>query len=179
MAFDVASIYQTIEATYGQDAAQKYGKAPISNIFAQNASQPNFFDVRLGRTSDLDDISDGTFTISEHIAGYEDVVNQPKLERLGTLYWAVALDAMEVNGKAFEFAPSSFEGIPSGKIVTVLDTGYTAPPIPPAAVDYIYSSIDGAVLHQNTWFIPCLGATNLTFVFGYVPLFLLGSLNGI
>ena len=177
MAFDVASIYQTIEATYGQDAAQKYGKAPISNIFAQNASQPNFFDVHLGRTSDLDDISDGTFTISEHIAGYEDVANQPKLERFSTFYWAVTLDAMQVNGKAFEFAPSSVEGIPSGKIATVLDTGFTLPPLPPAAVDYIYSSIDGAVLYQGTWIVPCLGATNLTFVFGYVPLFPLGSLN--
>lgn len=166
MAFDTAQVYGAVAAAYGEDAAAKYGKGPISNIFAQNASQPNYFDVFLGRTSDLDDISDGTFTISEHLAGYEAVEAQPKLERLVPDRWSVTLDAMEVNGRSFSFGPSSVAGVPSGKIAALLDTGFTFPPLPPAAVDFIYSSIPGAARYEDYWLIPCLGATNLTFVFG-------------
>ncbi len=91
-----------------------------------------------------------------------------KLERLSPNYWSVTLDALEVNGKAFSFGPSSVKGVPSGKIATVLDTGFTNPPLPPPAVDFIYGSIPGAVLYSGLWLVPCLGTTNLTFVFGYV-----------
>ncbi len=166
MAFDTGSVYATIQKNYGSDAAVQYGKSPISNVFAQNPSQPNYFDVHLSRSSDLDDISDGTFTISEHVEGFEAVAHQPKLQRLVYYRWAVTLDAMEVNNKPFSFAASSVDGVPSGKIAALLDTGYSYPPLPPAAVDYIYSSIKGAVNDSGTWIVPCLGETNLTFVLG-------------
>lgn len=166
MAFDIANIFNTINSTYETDTAAQYGKGLISNIFSQNPSRPNFCDIHLGRSSDLDDISDGVFTISEHVEGYEAVANQPKLQRLVQDHWTATLDAMQVNGKDFGFAPSSLKGPPSGKIAAVFDTGFSLPPLPAAAVDYIYGSIEGAVVDNGTWVIPCLGPTNLTFVFG-------------
>ena len=56
----------------------------------------------------------------------------------------------------------------SGKIVAALDTGFSFPPLPAAAVDAIYGSIPGAKFDRNgaVWIVPCTAATNLSFVFG-------------
>ena len=60
-------------------------------------------------------------------------------------HWSIVMDAMKVNGQAFSFNKSRISGTPSGKIVAALDTGFSFPPLPAAAVDAIYSTIPGAL----------------------------------
>lgn len=168
MAFDIASIYSTVQQAWGTAAADKLARAPITSLFAQNPSLPNNFDVQLGRTSELDDIAEGTFEISNHAAGFEAVAKAPQLPRVAAEHWSIAMDAMTINGKAFAFNKSRISGVPSGKIVAALDTGFSFPPLPAAAVDAIYSSIPGTKFdpNGNLWIVPCTAATNLSFVFG-------------
>ena len=168
MAFDVASIYSTVKEAWGTAAADKLARAPITALFAQNPSLPNNFDVQLGRTSELDDVAEGTFQISNHAAGFEAVTKAPQLPRVSAEHWSIAMDAMNINGKAFAFNKSRIAGTPSGKIVAALDTGFSFPPLPAAAVDAIYGSIPGAKFDRNgaVWIVPCTAATNLSFVFG-------------
>lgn len=76
---------------------------------------------------------------------------------------------MSVNGQAFTFGPSSISTVPAGKIAVLLDTGYSFPPLPPDAVDAIYSTIPGAVKFSDQspqWIVPCDAATNVTFTLG-------------
>ncbi|KAJ3552575.1 hypothetical protein NM688_g4082 [Phlebia brevispora] len=149
------------------------GSTPIFNILSQNADMPSLFDIYLDRTDDLNDTAVGTLLIGSHQPGYESVSNQPQLPRLFPGRWAVPLDAMQVNGETFQFNKSSVSGVPAGKIATVLDSGFSFPPIPPAAVDFIYSTIPGSVFDtsgSNVWVVPCIGTANLTFTFGGVEI---------
>lgn len=129
----------------------------------------NSFDVRLDRSSDLDDTSTGTFLISEHLDEFKNITSQPKLPRQAVGRWSVPLDGMAVNGKAFKFNKSSISTVPAGKIAAVLDTGFSFPPLPSAAVDAIYSTIPGAIKFSDQvpqWVVPCDAGTNVTFTFG-------------
>ncbi len=168
MAFDVASIYSALQRAWGTSAADALGRAPITSLFAQNPSFPNNFDVKLGRTSELEDIADGTFLISAHEAGFESVVDAPQLPRIDSSHWSIVMDAMNVNGKPFAFNRSRITGAPKGTVVAALDTGFSFPPLPAPAVDAIYSSIPGAEFDEQSgmWIVPCTAATNLSFVFG-------------
>ena len=115
----------------------------------------------------------GTFLIGEHLDGFEDITNQPKLFKKFIDRWTVEMDGMSVNGQPFAFAPSSVSGVAPGKVAAVLDTGFSLPPIPPAAVDAIYSTIPGAVNVTAPdvsfqWLVPCTATTNVTFTLGLV-----------
>lgn len=161
---------------YGEDSL--LGLPPISNIFAQNPGHPNCFDIALGREA----VSDGAFLIGEHAIEHSDIISQPKLYKQVEGRWTLPLDAMTINGTPFKFGPSSIPGIQPGKLGAVLDTGYSLPPIPPAAVDAIYGQVPGAVnlssvvpylgptvaSSGSTWSIPCESQLNLSFTFGYV-----------
>ncbi|TBU31743.1 aspartic peptidase domain-containing protein [Dichomitus squalens] len=168
MAFDVASIYGTVQKAWGTAAADALARAPMTALFAQDPALPDFFDVQLGRTTELDDVADGTFLISAHAAGFEDVADAPRLPRVAPEHWGVVLDAMVVDGESFAFNASRIKGVPAGKVVAVLDTGFSFPPLPAPAVDAIYGGIPGAVYDESSaaWLVPCNSSTNLTFVFG-------------
>ena len=168
MAFDIASIYGTVQEAWGTDAANSLARSPMTALFAQDPSLPNNFDVQLARSTELDDIAEGAFVISSHATGYENVTSTPKLPRVAPEHWSVVVDAMLVNGQNFTFNQSRIDGVPTGSIVAALDTGFSFPPLPPAAVDAIYGSIPGALYDQisQVWLVPCNGSTNLTFVFG-------------
>ena len=86
----------------------------------------------------LNDISTGTFLISAHETGYEDVAEAPKLPRGGPDNWSLILNEMRINGEAFAFNESSVPGVLQGKDIAVLDTGFSLPPLPQAAVDAIH-----------------------------------------
>lgn len=147
------------------------GATPIFNILISNPSLPNSFDIALDRTSDLNDTAIGTLTIGAHAAGFESVTSQPQLPRVFQGRWTVPTDGMQVNGQSVKLPPSRIDGLQPGQIATLLDTGFSFPPLPPAAVDAIYGSIDGAVFLQKDfpqWLVPCRGVTNLTFTLGYV-----------
>ena len=82
--------------------------------------------------------------------------------------------SMAVNGKAFTFNQSVVSGLESGKILVDIDSGFSLPPIPSTAVDFIYSSIPGSVFVGNVsivagriqWLVPCTGVANVTMTFG-------------
>ncbi|KAH9912355.1 aspartic peptidase domain-containing protein [Epithele typhae] len=170
MAFDSSSIYNTVSRVWGVEAANELATSPITSLFADNPTAPNNFDVKLARTSTLEDKADGIFIISEHDENFQHVTLAPKLPAVNTDHWNIAMDAMLVNGIAFAFNQSRIEGVPDGKVAASLDTGYSHPPLPGPAVDAIYSTIPGAVFlgerGGNSWMVPCDAATNLTFVFG-------------
>ena len=173
MAFDVASIYETVQQAWGTDAADRLARAPITSLFALNPSLPNNFDVQLARTDALDDPAEGAFVISGHADGFSAVASAPRLPRVSDQHWSIVMDGMRVDGQAFAFSASRISGTPAGKVVAALDTGFSFPPLPAAAVDAIYGSIEGAVYNSDygTYFVPCTSGTNLTFTFASVAVF--------
>ncbi|KAI0656586.1 acid protease [Cubamyces menziesii] len=179
MAFDTATIFQTLMGTWGLESAQQLGRAPITNLFTQNPSAPAYFDLQLSRIDADGAEQGGHFLFGQHAKGLEAVEQAPKLERIQMDHWTVALDAMTINGKQYTgWNKSAVPSLPEGKIATVFDSGFTYPQIPEAAVNAIYSSIPGAVTYHGpipgtdnvgdvtSWIVPCNASTNLTFTLG-------------
>ena len=173
MAFDNANIFAALQMAWGQDAAGTLGRSPITNLFAMNESLPNNFDIQLGRPSGLGEVNTGTFIISGHASGFEDVTEVPKLPRVRPEHWSLLLDELRIDDEPFMFNKSSVPGVPPGKVIAVLDTGFSLPPLPKEAVDAIYSTIEGAEFYTSSfisaWVIPCNSSREVSFVFGYVP----------
>lgn len=71
-------ITNTLSCNYNQTGV--LGLPVVNELFAQNKSTPNYISVLLGRSDDPVNNSPGDLTISELLPGYEDVLNQPKLE---------------------------------------------------------------------------------------------------
>lgn len=167
-----STVYNTLARTYGAEFAAQTGNTPVTALFAQQPSLPRTVDIQLSREDELRDITDGTFLIGEHDATFQDVTSAPQLPVVSPgNRWAVVLDAMNINGAPFTFNKSSVPGTPDGKVVALLDTGYSFPPLPPAAVDAIYSSIPGAVRDPSLgfpWVVPCNASIKLSFVFACV-----------
>ena len=140
-------------------------------VFNENSGESNNFDLQLGRDSDLNGTIYTTFAIGEHLADREDVTQSTKLDTFAAVErWSVAMDGMTVNGVPVQFNASSFSGTPPGKVLAALDSGTSLALIPDGAVQAIYSSIPGAIYSgDGTWAVPCLGTTNVSFIFGYVP----------
>ncbi|KAH9945767.1 aspartic peptidase domain-containing protein [Amylocystis lapponica] len=174
LAFDYDSnVDIELEVQWGTN--QTLGRTFLSNVFAQNSSSPNMITILLGRASDPEYNTEGVFTIGEYDPELADVANQPQLQRYPNYNnistpprWSVVMDGMTVNGQAFSFNTSGVPGVPAGAQVAILDTGYTFPPIPGPAVDFIYSSIDGAYFDESSglWIVPCENSTTLEFQFG-------------
>ncbi|PIL33898.1 hypothetical protein GSI_03604 [Ganoderma sinense ZZ0214-1] len=173
MAFDNAAIYKAVTKAWGQQAANELGGAFITNIFAQNKSLPNNFDFDLGRVTFEDPAGTSLITIGDHAPGFENVTQAPKLPRVATDHWTLALDEMRIDGNRFAFNKSIVSGAPAGKVLAILDSGFSFPPLPTAAANAIYSKISGAVLYNtsvdglNGWIVPCdFSPVNLSFILG-------------
>lgn len=170
LAFDdinLSPINNAIQTAYGNGST--LGLTPISQIFLQNPDASNSFDIRLDRTGDLDETASGTLLISEHDPEFANITNQPRLPRQVDGRWVIQLDGMSVNGESATFNSSLISNIPDGKLGMLMDSGFSFPPLPPALIDMIYSSIPGAVKLSDSfpqWIVPCDGATNLTFTLG-------------
>ncbi|KAI0823316.1 acid protease [Trametes gibbosa] len=162
-----SAVLGTLAQAVGNDIALQIGSTPLPALFSQQPDLPDSFDVALTRADELGDVSEGTFLIGEHDDNFQDVTDAPQLTSVSPDHWSVVLDSMKVNGQAFQFDPSRIQNVPSGKVAAVLDTGFSFPPLPPAAVDAIYSSISGAVFDkdQGIWIVPCNETTQLSFVF--------------
>lgn len=169
MAFDVSFIFAGISTAWGRESASTLGRSFITNLFAENSSLPNNFDVSLGREDAVED-GLGTFVISGHAPSFVDVTEAPKLPRIGTDRWTFAVDEMRVNGESVPFNKSSVATAPDGKLVALPDTGFSFPPLPRAAVDAIYNSIPGSVFSvaNNGYYVPCNSTTMLSFFLGCV-----------
>ena len=168
MSFDVGSIYNSVQTAWGTEAADSLARSPMTGLFAKNPSLPNYFDVQLPRVTSLNDTTEGKFVISSHDEDFNRVADAPKLTRVASEHWSVVVDGMLINGRPFQFNTSRIEGVPEGTNVVALDTGFSLPPLPPAAVDAIYSSIPGAMYDNvaKMWLVPCNGTAAVTFVLG-------------
>ncbi|KAI0078707.1 acid protease [Panus rudis PR-1116 ss-1] len=175
LAFDQSSnVFLESLLTFGRNDTS--GRTFLGNIFAQNKQAPNMFAVTLGRKDDPEGDDDGVFTIGEYDPEFQDVASQPKLDRTPAQLhnlttqprWSVQMDKMVVNGQEFQFNQSCVSEAAPGKTVMVLDTGFTFSQFPPAAVDFIYGSIPGAVKNETSgiWTVPCDCTTKLEFFFG-------------
>lgn len=165
---DASRVEASIEKEYHNITM---GQSPLANIFSQNTSLPNFITVSLGRSGDLEDVSDGAFTISEVIDGYENILETTKLERIQVpgafTSWAVVLDSMTVNGEQVPLK-SVVQGVDSGKAVAVLDTGTTGAGVPKYVMDVMYSGMPNALYDSalESWVVPCNATADVRFVFG-------------
>lgn len=172
MSFNAPSaVINALSKEFGPDAAAQLGNTPLPALFTQQPDLPDSFDVLLGRADELGDAAPGTFLIGGHDDNFRDIAGATELVSVSTDHWSVVMDAMNINGRPFQFNASRVQGVPPGKVAAVLDTGFSFPPIPPAAVDAIYSSIEGAVFDETTtfWIVPCNSSgVSLSFVFGYV-----------
>ena len=56
---------------------------------------------------------------------------------------------VHVDSKRVPLNESHVPGVPEGKVIAALDTGFALPPLPQGVVDAIYSSIPGAVWYNT------------------------------
>jgi saccharopepsin len=165
----VSPINDKIKSLYGSE--QPWAASVLANIFQQNTSQPDIVALQLQRTGDLEDTDGGTFSIGEVEQEFASVLNSPNLAQYppGNGRWTTLMDGMRVDGKSVSIK-SSMKGVPSGKVVTLLDTGNPSLQLTQSMQDAIFSGIKGAVVDPSsgTWIVPCNITTIVEFEFRYV-----------
>lgn len=117
----------------------------------------------------------GEFTISEIISGYEGVTSQPKLpvaelknSSRADQHWTTLLNSITApKGELIELE-SIVKHTADGKLVTVLDSGFTLPQVPRHVADAIYGVVEGAEYDTSHgwWVIPCQQELNVSVNFG-------------
>lgn len=161
------STQAAIKAAWGNDTT--LGRSPLANIFNQNTSTKPVFDVSLGRSSDLDEFSDGVFVIGTHAPEYASVEQAPKLPQITEGRWSTVVDGLSVNGKNLTFTTKpELPTVPAGKLSAYMDTGTSFPEVPAEIANFIYGNIPGSVNSNGTWFVPCQSGANLTWYLGCV-----------
>ncbi|KAJ7659157.1 aspartic peptidase domain-containing protein [Mycena polygramma] len=137
------------------------GQPFLSNIFDQTPGQDNFLGLSLSRTGDLEGTSDGLFTINEVDEAYAAVVNASTIPCYpgGNNRWTFLIDNISVDGTNVTLSKSVIPGVPSGKLVALLDTGAPEISLPQPLIDAIYSQIPGSNSTERNgdkiWTIPC------------------------
>ncbi|OSD03925.1 acid protease [Trametes coccinea BRFM310] len=164
-----SNVWFSVAQSQGVEVANDQANTAMTSLFLQRTDIPPSFDIQLGRASAEDPVAPGVFLIGEHDQDFQSVVDAPPLPVVTLQHWSVAMDGMNVNGSPFKFNASTVPGVPEGKLAAQFDTGFTFPPIPPAAIDAIYSSIPGAILvprnNSTSWIVPCNASANVSFVF--------------
>jgi hypothetical protein len=173
LGFDVESV---VRSKVGAVA----GDTPLSRIFQQNKTTQNFVSLQLNRANDPSDPITGQITISELVSGYENVTSQPKLYLKDAFmdasnqHWAIVTDANGVIGPDGNpiVVESIVPHISGGKLVAVLDSGFTYSQVPRKMSDAIYGRVQGASYstQDGLWYVPCTQYLNLSFVFSGVSL---------
>jgi hypothetical protein len=167
------------------------GNAVLSRIFEQNKTTQNFVSFLLDRSGDPGDPFTGQLTISELISGYENITNQEKLsvEMVAGLidenqHWQILTDknngVIGPDGQVIDIS-SIVPKAPDGKLVAVIDSGFTLPQVPREMADAIYGRVQGAIYDttQQLWTLPCGQLLNISFNFGGVnfPIHPLDTVN--
>jgi len=156
------------------------GDTPLSRIFQLNKTTENFVSLQLNRAKDPTDNITGQITVSEYISGYESVASQNKLYLKDAFmdssnqHWAVITDKSGVigpDGSAIS-VDSIVPHVSGGKMVAVLDSGFTFSQVPRAMSDAIYGRVQGAnySTEEGIWKVPCTQNLSLAFVFGGVTM---------
>lgn len=160
-----------------QEAFQAYndsrGDPFVNRVFAQDPTTPNFISFYLGRTETPDEPFDSEFTIGEIVPGLEAVNTYPQLpvqlvdaKNIQGQHWSLQIDSIiGPDGEEIKIS-SSVPG--ASKLVGVLDTGFSLPPVPAAVSDAIYGRVQGAEFSpgDGVWFVPCDQELNIAFVIG-------------
>jgi len=150
-----------------------WGRSFLYNAFQADPSTPNFITFSFQRDGDPKDDVSGTFTIGEYAEGLDAVANMPNITTWpenSPNRWNILLDGFYISGVA-QPLNSGVIGAPSGKTVTLIDSGtsYTYADI--NIVNAMYSSISGASFDSSTgmWNVPCDAEVDVTFVYGGYP----------
>lgn len=174
LAFDdveFSPINNALRHAWGADTIA--GRSPLSSIFYAYPDASNSYDIALHRQVDEDARStpSATLFIGEHLEGYDNVTQQPRLPRRvgagGT--WSIVMDSMSINARPRTWK-SVLSGVPDGKSVALLDTGSSTTFLPAGWVNDLYANIPGAIRVNDTetgvsWFVPCDTAANISFTF--------------
>ena len=173
LGFDASSV---VRGKVGTNA----GDTPLSRIFQLNKTTQNFISLQLDRARDPADKITGQITVSEVISGYENVTSQTKLwlkdafMDANNQHWAVVTDNNGVigpDGNAIS-EDSIVRHISGGKLVAVLDSGFTFSQVPRKMSDAIYGRVQGATYstQEGLWKVPCTQNLSISFVFGGVTM---------
>jgi hypothetical protein len=107
------------------------GDTPVDRIFNQNHSSPNFISILLGRSNDPDNPWPGDITVGTVLDGYEDILNQPKLDvataKSGNQHWSIIIDPDGIigpNGEAVPVQTTVSSTKNSTQLTGFLDSGY-------------------------------------------------------
>lgn len=173
LGFDTTSV---VRGKLGSGA----GDTPLSRIFQLNKTTQNFVSLQLNRAKDPTDTITGQITISELVSGNENVTSQTKLWLKdasldsSNQHWAVVTDKDGVIGPDGNSiaGESIVRHISGGKLVAVLDSGFTFSQVPRKMSDAIYGRVKGATYstQEGLWKVPCTQNLSLAFVFGGVTM---------
>ncbi|KAJ8514683.1 hypothetical protein ONZ45_g7820 [Pleurotus djamor] len=170
----VSRILHALDEEYG--AAESLSRSPIANIFHQNPAIGTFFTLLLGRGNDPNAEDDGAFTIGEYLPQYKSIADSPKLENQTPIHWGVLVDDIRIGNRSVPLN-SSVPSVPTGKMISALDSGASFSFLPVYLVDSIYSGIPGAVrvseIHPDLelgyqWVLPCDHAVDVVLTIGGV-----------
>jgi len=173
LGFDATSV---VRGKLGNGA----GDSPLSRIFQLNKTTQNFVSLQLNRAKDPTDTITGQITVSEVVSGYENVTSQPKLWLKDAFldsrnqHWSIVTDRNGVIGPDGNTLSeeSIVRHISGGKLVAVLDSGFTFSQVPRKMSDAIYGRVKGATYstQEGLWKVPCKQNLSLAFVFGGVTM---------
>ncbi|KIM80490.1 hypothetical protein PILCRDRAFT_822588 [Piloderma croceum F 1598] len=150
------------------------GDTAVDRIFNQNHSSSNFISVLLGRSDDPDNPWPGDITVGTVMEGYEEILNQPKLDvataKNGNQHWSVVIDPDGIigpNGEAVPVQTTVSSTKNSTQLTGFFDTGFTLPQVPANVAQFIYSQIEGATLVNDSsigpiWTMGCDKEVNIS-----------------
>lgn len=117
------------------------GDTPVDRIFNQNHSSPNFISILLGRSNDPDNPWPGDITVGTVLDGYEDILNQPKLDvataKSGNQHWSIIIDPDGIigpNGEAVPVQTTVSSTKNSTQLTGFLDSGYVLRNLPCSSI---------------------------------------------
>ncbi|KZT57061.1 acid protease [Calocera cornea HHB12733] len=161
--------------------AHNAGDSLLDRIFQQDTTTPNFISFTLSRddnAADAQGAGSGTFTVGDVVPGYENITSMPQLDvlsapnaLLAAQHFTIQVDgATGPNSKSITFPRSNVSGVASGKLVAVLDSGFTFPQVPAAIASGFYAGISGSQLVNinglgDAWIMPCSAEVDASFTF--------------
>ncbi|KZO91508.1 acid protease [Calocera viscosa TUFC12733] len=150
--------------------------AVVDRIFESDPTTPNFISFLLERLGDGTPVQ-GQLTVGDILPGYEAITSQPQLPVLilksilsKDQHWTTYVDNIIGPDNNTISYTSSVPNTPNGKLVTIIDSGFTLPQIPRDMSDDIYGRVQGASFDsQNQWWtVPCGQYLNISVVLGGV-----------
>ncbi|KZT51784.1 acid protease [Calocera cornea HHB12733] len=152
--------------------------ALVDRIFESDPTTPNFVSFVLERLGDGTPVT-GQLTVGDIVPGYEAITSQPQLPVIilksllsKDQHWTTYIDGIIGPDNTTISYSSSVPNTPKGKLVTIIDSGFTLPQIPRAMSDDIYGRVQGASFDTKNqwWTVPCGQYLNVSVVFGGVTL---------